>query len=112
MTMLAQILGKAANGLVRDRVKPSELNAVAAFKFASVVRLQFCLRGRKFRSEWIVNQVKRQAAPVAGGIELLERTYASLKYAFPALRVDVFFDIARQRGDDLHFVPRKVLGQP
>ena len=64
-SLFAQILRKAAYGLITDREQGGELDPIAVLKFCFVVRLQFGLRWRQFWAQRVVNQVERQTGAVA-----------------------------------------------
>src|SRR5688572_26847629 len=57
LVLLAQILSKAGDGLIRNRVKMVENDAVVALKGFLVVSLQFHLRRREGGADGIVNEV-------------------------------------------------------
>ncbi len=99
---------------VGERVEAVEGNAVMLAEDAAVVRLQRALRRWQPRSLRVVDEVQHQTAArarVAEPVQARQGREAAREHALAALPVDVVLQVARQRGDDLHRLRGKELGQ-
>jgi hypothetical protein len=82
-----------------------EDDAVSFAEVLFVGGLQRGLGWRQARALRVVDQVQEQPAAVgtiAQRVELPQAAQAGLEHALAALLVDVFLEVAGQRGDDLH----------
>src|SRR5437867_1217494 len=99
---------RAAEALDRhvgQRVEPVEYNPKALAELALVVLLQFFLRWRQRRPLWVIDQVQHEPTRFAAVAELVEssqRADAGVEYTFATLAIDILFQVAGQRRDDLH----------
>src|SRR5581483_4615509 len=79
-----------------------------------VVPLELRLRRRQRRPLRVVDEIQHEPAAglrIAQRIEPPQHADALVEYAAAALPVDVFLQIAGQRGDDLHAVAGEKLGE-
>src|SRR5262245_36569887 len=95
---------EALNRHVGERVESVENDAVIFAEHALVVVLERLLRRRQRRTLGIIDEVEHEpslGAPVAQPIEGFQPADGRFEHALAALAIDVVFEIAGKRSDDL-----------
>ena len=91
-----------------------EEDAVAAGQLFLVGRFELDLVRRQAGAERVVNQVEQPAAvgqTIAQAVQLAQAGDAGLENTITALRIDVFFKVAGQGGDDFNLLSRQEIRQ-
>jgi len=110
--LLAQILGKAGNGLVCDRIEFVENNPEFLLKDTLVVGFEFRLGSGQRGADRIVNEVQWQPSSIAHCVQLSKSRDAPFKNSCSALSRDVFFRVAGKRGDYFDVMFTEKVRQP
>src|SRR5262249_52913724 len=99
---------------VGERIELVENNAVALVEHAFVVVFERLLRRRQRRSLGIVDEIEHEPglrAPIAQPVQDFQAADGRFEHALAALAVDILFEVAGKRSDDLDPLAREEFGE-
>ena len=91
-----------------------KIDFVAGLQFSSISRLQIRLLRRQHRANWIEHQAELESRPrsaISKRVEPLKCVNRLPKHTVATLAIAVFFQIARQRSDNLNLMLGQKFGQ-